>query len=72
MESLIVLRNFPDEVQAELAKGLLNSHGIEAVTRRLDSAVIGPLDEVLRGVDVLILAEDRQKAIELLKAMRIG
>jgi virulence-associated protein VagC len=70
-EGLIVLRNFPDEVQAELAKGLLVSQGIEAITRRIDTTVMGPLNEVILGVDVLIHAEDRKKATKVLEAMRI-
>ena len=71
IEGLIVLRNFRDEVQAELARGLLVSQGIEAVTRRIDSIVLGPLNRVILGVDVLIHAEDRQKATKVLEAMHI-
>ncbi len=71
-EELIVLRNFPDEIQAELARGLLASQSIDSVVRRLDSTVMGPLDEVIRGVDIMVHAEDRQKAMRVLKAMHMG
>ena len=71
VNELIVVRDFPDEIQAELAKGLLTSHGIEAITRRMDNTVMGPLDEVIRGVSVLIRAKDAQKARKVLEAMNI-
>lgn len=66
IEGLIVLRNFPDEIQAELAKGLLVSQSIEAFIRRIDSTIMSPLDEVIRGVDLLIHAEDQEKATKVL------
>jgi hypothetical protein len=65
---LIVLRNCGDELQAELIRGILESAGIQSMLRRGLHPLTAPYGELPRGVDVMILPEDRQEALEVLEA----
>jgi len=67
-ERLIVLRNCGDEIQAELVRGILNSEGIPSMMRRLLNPLTSPYGELFGGVDVLVLPEDRPRALEILEA----
>ena len=66
-DELVVLRNFPDEMQAELAKGLLAAEGIQAATRHVHSVV----DDVLPSVDLLVQPADLENAESILDDMNV-
>jgi Putative prokaryotic signal transducing protein len=66
---LVLLRNFPDEVQAQLAKGILESERIPVAIRRRHNAATSPYGEMFGGVDLLVRAEDREAAVLVLEAM---
>ena len=67
-DHLVVLRNCGDEIQAELVRGILESEGIPSMMRRLLNPLTSPYGELFGGVDVLVLPEDRARAMEVLEA----
>jgi hypothetical protein len=60
---LVVISTFPSEADAQLAKGLLDGAGIESMIRS-DNA--GGMYPAISGADLVVRAEDVQKANDLL------
>jgi hypothetical protein len=63
MNSPIVLRTYPTEIAAELARATLEANGVAALVRSADAA---GLLRYVQGVDLLVRAEDAELANELL------
>ena len=63
MTSPIILRTYPTEVAAELARATLEANGVAALVRSADAA---GLLRYVQGVELLVRAEDAELAIELL------
>jgi Putative prokaryotic signal transducing protein len=60
---LVVISTFPSEADAQIAKGLLDGAGIESMIRT-DNA--GGMYPAISGADLVVRAEDVQKANDLL------
>jgi Putative prokaryotic signal transducing protein len=60
---LIVVSTFPSPAEAQIAKGVLDDAGIESLIRA-DNA--GGMLPAIGGVDVVVRADDVQKANEAL------
>jgi len=62
-EELVTVSTFPSAVDAEIAKGVLDDAGIESMIRS-DNA--GGMYPALGGADLVVRAEDAEKAIAAL------
>ena len=62
-DELVTVSTFPSAVDAEIAKGVLNDAGIESMIRS-DNA--GGMYPALGGADLVVRAEDVEKASEAL------
>ena len=60
---LVVISTFPSEADAQLAKGLLDGAGIESM---IQSDNAGGMYPAISGADLVVRAEDVQKANDLL------
>jgi Putative prokaryotic signal transducing protein len=60
---LVVISTFPSEADAQIAKGLLDGAGIESMIRT-DNA--GGMYPAISGADLVVRAEDVEKANDLL------
>jgi hypothetical protein len=60
---LVVISTFPSEADAQIAKGLLDGAGIESMIRTDDAGGMYP---GIGGADLVVRAEDVQKANDLL------
>jgi hypothetical protein len=69
LDDAVVLETFPDRISAEMAAGLLQSEGIEAMVVADDAGGAYPMLQFLRGVRLLVAAADRYRAREILAAM---
>ncbi|MDG2335348.1 MAG: DUF2007 domain-containing protein [Myxococcota bacterium] len=67
-EGSVVLESFSDKAFAEAAVSLLASEGIEAFIHADDAGGELPNLDFARGVRVLVSAEDKTRAHELLNA----
>lgn len=68
-DDAVVLETFPSRMEAELAAGLLESEGIEALVQADDAGGAYPMLQFVRGVRLLVSAEDQYRAREVLQAM---
>jgi hypothetical protein len=66
---LVTVSTFPSAVDAEIAKGVLDDAGIESMIRS-DNA--GGMYPALGGADLVVRAEDVEKATEALGLDRAG
>ncbi|MFZ5449609.1 MAG: DUF2007 domain-containing protein [Thermodesulfobacteriota bacterium] len=71
-DDAVVLETFPNRIEAEMAAGLLESEGIEAVIMADDAGGAYPMLQFIRGVKLLVTAEDEARAKEILAAMEEG
>ena len=62
-DELVTVSTFPSAVDAEIAKGVLDDAGIESMIRS-DNA--GGMYPALAGADLVVRAEDVEKATEAL------
>ncbi len=69
LDDAIVLQTFPNRIEAEMAAGLLNSEGVEAMVVADDAGGAYPSLQFVRGVRLMVAAEDAYRAREILKAM---
>jgi hypothetical protein len=63
----VILRTFPDEVDAEMAAALLKDEGIETLVSRDDPGRMG----IRRSAKLLVLMPDLEHARALLDAMNM-
>ena len=62
-DELVTVATLPSAVDAEIAKGVLDDAGIESMIRS-DNA--GGMYPALGGADLVVRAEDAEKAVEAL------
>lgn len=66
---LVELGTYNTLTEANLVKARLESEGIEAIVRSDDVGSMTPTLNTVRGVQVLVRAEDRAEAMESLERM---
>ncbi|HKH71222.1 MAG TPA: DUF2007 domain-containing protein [Vicinamibacterales bacterium] len=64
---LVALSTFPSRADAQIAKGILDEKGIESMIR---SDNVGGMYPALGGADLLVRAEDVEKATDALQRRR--
>ena len=64
-EEPVVVRAYHTEVEAEIARAVLNAHGIAALVQRQDAA---GLLRAVQGVQLIVRREDLEVAREVLDA----
>jgi hypothetical protein len=69
LDDAIVLATFPNRIAAEMAAGVLESEGIEALVMADDAGGAYPMLQFIRGVRLMVAPEDAYRAREVLKAM---
>jgi len=69
LDDAVVLETFPNRIAAEMAAGLLESEGIEALVMADDAGGTYPMLQFIRGVKLMVAAEDEARAREILAAM---
>ena len=72
LDDAVVLETFPNRMIAEMAAGLLESEGIEALVMADDAGGAYPMLQFIRGVRLLVAPEDEAIAREILAAMAQG
>ena len=68
LNEAIVIETFSSRVVAELAAGLLESEGTEALILADDAGGLYPMLQFIRGVRLLVAQEDELQAREILSA----
>jgi hypothetical protein len=71
-DDAIVLETFYNRIEAEIAQGILESEGVEAVIMADDAGGSYPMLQFIRGVKLMVAAEDEGRAKEILAAMEDG
>ncbi len=69
LDDAVVLETFASRIEAELAAGLLESEGIPTLIVADDASSALPPLQFTRGVRLLVAAEDRYRAREILRDM---
>ena len=69
LDDAIVLETFPSRIEAEMAAGLLESEGVEAMVMADDAGGAYPMLQFIRGVRLMVYREDEARAREILKDM---
>jgi hypothetical protein len=64
---LVALSTFPSRADAQIAKGILDEKGIESMIR---SDNVGGMYPALGGAELLVRAEDVEKATDALQRRR--
>jgi hypothetical protein len=72
LDDAVVLETFYNRIEAEMAAGLLESEGIEALVMADDAGGTYPMLQFIRGVKLMVAAEDEAEAREILAAMAEG
>ena len=62
----VVIRSYPNEVEAQLAQAVLDAHGIPSMLMRDDMGGMQPTLTLLAGVRLLVRHEDAVEAIQVL------
>ncbi len=68
---LITIKSFSSELDAEVARQHLQSHGIDATVSKDDSGGARPWLQAIQGVFLQVLEKDSAKAEKILKAMKV-
>jgi len=69
LDDAIVLETFSSRIEAEMAAGLLESEGVPALVLADDAGGAYPSLQFVRGVRLLVAAEDQYRAREILRDM---
>ncbi len=69
LDDAVVLQTFYSRIEAEMAAGLLESEGVPTLVMADDAGGAYPSLQFLRGVRLMVAAEDAYRAREILKAM---
>jgi hypothetical protein len=72
LDDAVVLETFSSRIEAEMAAGLLESEGVPALVLADDAGGAYPSLQFVRGVRLLVAAEDAYRAREILAAMAEG
>ena len=67
-ENTAVAKTFPNEFEAERAKGILEENGVESFVQRDDAGGMEPPLQLTEGVKLIVLEDDLVKAKEILDA----
>jgi hypothetical protein len=67
-ENTVVVKTFINEFEAERAKGMLEAEGIECTVSSDDVGGMGPPQNLIQGIKLLVLEEDLNKAKKILEA----
>ena len=67
-ENIVVVRTFINEFEAERAKGILEAEGIKSGVSSDDIGGMGPPQQLIEGIKLLVLEEDAERAKEILDA----
>lgn len=67
-ENTVIVRTFTNEFEAERAKGILKQEGIECCVSSDDVGGMGPPQQLIQGIKLLVLEEDEKRAKEILDA----
>jgi hypothetical protein len=71
-DDAVILETFPNRVSAEMAQGLLEAEGIDAVVMADDAGGAYPMLQFIRGVKLMVAPEDEARSREILAAMAGG
>ncbi len=71
-DDAVVLETFPSRIEAEMAQGILEGEGIEAIIMADDAGGAYPMLQFVRGVKLMVAAQDEARAQEILAAMQDG
>jgi len=71
-DDAVVLQTFYNRIEAEMAQGILEAEGIETIVMADDAGGTYPMLQFLRGVKLMVAAEDKARAQEILAAMADG
>jgi hypothetical protein len=63
---LVVVRSFGDRIEAEMARSALEAAGIRSMVRGDDCAGLRPHMSLGSGIELIVRAMDRAKALEVL------
>jgi hypothetical protein len=69
LDDAVVLETFFSRIEAEMAAGLLESEGVEAMVLADDAGGAYPSLQFVRGVRLMVAAEDAYRARQILKDM---
>ncbi len=69
LDDAVVLETFSNRIEAEMAAGLLEAEGVEALVLADDAGGTYPMLQFVRGVRLLVFKEDEARAKEILAAM---
>jgi len=69
LDDAVVINTFPSRIEAEMAAGLLESEGVPAMVLADDAGGAYPSLQFVRGVRLLVAAEDQYRAREILRDM---
>jgi len=63
---LVVIRSFGDEIEANLAKSMLDSAGIESMFSRDNCGGLEPQLSLMQGIKLVVRKEDAEQAEAIL------
>ena len=69
MPEWVVVRTFSYQHEADFVKSVLEGSGIEAMTNSDDCGALDPALELVRGVNVLVAADQLESAEDVLGAL---
>jgi hypothetical protein len=69
LDDAVVLETFPNRIAAQMAAGVLEAEGIEALVLTDDAGGAYPMFQSIHGVRLLVAPEDQARAREILAAM---
>jgi hypothetical protein len=69
LDDAVVLETFYSRIEAEMAAGLLESEGVETMVLADDAGGTYPMLQFLRGVRLMVAAEDAYRARQILRDM---
>lgn len=72
LDDAVLIETFPNRIAAEMAAGLLEAEGIEALVMADDAGGTYPALQFVRGVRLLVASQDEARAREILAAMEEG
>jgi hypothetical protein len=68
LDNAVIIETFTSRAEAELAAGLLEGEGIEALILADDAGGLYPMLQFIRGVRLLVAREDEAQARDILQA----
>jgi hypothetical protein len=72
LDDAVVIETFSNRIEAEMAAGLLEAEGIEAMVMADDAGGTYPMLQFVRGVRLMVFKEDEARAKEILADMAGG